>query len=402
MLEAQVQKWISPYTASGVPLSVVLPSGRRIEPIAPVRVEMRLRDSGALRHLLRPTLASLGTAYVEGLIDLEGEVDDILAVAIRLSKGSGEAFVDGSQSFLDRLRTHGRDRDRLAVQYHYDVSNEFYALFLDAHMVYSCAYFRSEGDTLEQAQQQKLDHILNKLRLRPGESFLDVGAGWGALLVRAAQRGARAVGITLSEHQYEYVRGLIDRLGLGERCTIRLQDYRDVPQGEQYDKIASVGMFEHVGHRNLPMYFDKLHQLLTPGGAMLIHGITATLPGGKQVGRGGGDFIGRYVFPDGELPHLSFVLQNISTAGFETVDCESLRRHYAKTLTHWARRLEQHADRARELAGDKRFRIWRVYLAGCAYGFAHNWMNIYQVLACKLGGPGVNPLPETRDWMYRN
>lgn len=402
MLEAQVQKWISPYSASGLPLSVVLPSGQRFDPIAPARVEMRLRHSGALRHLLRPTLASLGTAYVEGLIDLDGNVDDIVAVAIGLSKDSGEAFVDDSRNIFTRLGAHRRARDRAAIQYHYDVSNDFYALFLDAHLVYSCAYFRSPSDTLEQAQQQKLDHILTKLQLKPGESFLDVGAGWGALVIRAAQRGARAVGITISRNQYEHGRALIDRLGLADRCTIRLQDYRDIPEGETYDKIASVGMFEHVGHRNLAMYFGKMHQLLSPGGAMLMHGITATMPGGKQVGRGGGEFIDRYVFPDGELPHLSLILQRLATAGFETVDCESLRRHYVRTLTHWAKRLEQHAARAREIAGDKRFRIWRVYLAGCAYGFAHNWMNIYQVLACKLGGPDVNPFPETRDWMYRH
>jgi len=402
MLEQQIQKWILPFSASGLPLSVVLPSGQRIEPKTPARVEMRLRHAGALRHLLKPSLASLGTAYVEGLIDLEGEVEDIVAVAVRLSSASGSDFVDGTQGLLSRLWAHGRSRDRDAIQYHYDVSNDFYALFLDAHMVYSCAYFRSELDTLEQAQQNKLDHILTKLRIKPGETFLDVGAGWGALLVRAAQRGARAVGITLSQNQYDHVRALIDRLGLADRCSIRLQDYRDIPASERYDKIASVGMFEHVGHRNLGLYFNCMHDLLQPGGAMLMHGITATLPDGKEVGRGGGEFIGRYVFPDGELPHLSYVVQRMSEAGFEVTDCESLRRHYARTLTHWAKRLDLHASKARELAGDKRFRIWRVYLAGCAYGFDHNWMNIHQVLACKLGGPGVNPFPETRDWMYRD
>ncbi len=402
MLEARIQKWLSPYAANGLPLSVVLPSGQRFGPDTPTRVEMRLRSASALRHLLNPTLASLGAAYVEGLIDLEGKVDDIVSVAVDLTRQSGDMFVSANQGILDRWRSHSRHRDRAAIAYHYDVSNAFYGLFLDANMVYSCAYYRDPSDTLEQAQQHKLDHILNKLRLKSGETFLDVGAGWGALIVRAAQRGARAVGVTLSRNQYEYANALIERLGLQGRCSMRLQDYRDIPANETYDKIASVGMFEHVGRRNLKDYFEKMHALLAAGGAMLMHGITATLPNGKQVGRGGGDFIDRYVFPDGELPHLSFVIENMAEAGFEIVDAESLRRHYSLTLAEWARRLEIQADTARKVGGDKRFRIWRVYLAGCSYGFAQNWMNIHQILACKLGGWEANPFPMTRDWMYRD
>ena len=400
MLEARIQKLISPYAATAVPLAVVLPSGRRIEPVAPARVELRLRSAGALRHLVKPTLASLGAAYVEGLIDLEGAVEDIVSVAVDLTRQSGTMFESANQSVLGRLRAHTRHRDRAAIEYHYDVSNSFYELFLDAQMVYSCAYFRNDSDTLERAQEQKLDHILNKLQLRQGDQFLDIGAGWGALIVRAAQRGARAVGVTLSRNQYDYATALIARLGLADRCRMRLQDYRDIPATESYDKIASVGMFEHVGHSRMPLYFDKLHALLAPGGAMLMHGITATLPDGKQVGRGGGDFIDRYVFPDGELPHLGFVVASMSSAGFEIVDVESLRRHYTLTLAEWARRLENNAEAARHLGGDKRYRIWRVYLAGCSYGFAQNWMNLHQILACKLGGPGVNPFPMTRDWIY--
>ena len=266
-------------------------------------------------------------------------------------------------------------------------------------MVYSCAYFRQTSDSLEQAQQNKLDHILTKLRVAPGDTFLDVGAGWGALIIRAAQRGARAVGVTLSEQQHAWATEQIGRLGLADRCSMRLQDYRDIAAHEQYDRIASVGMFEHVGHRNLGSYFNKLQGLLAPGGTMLMHGITATLPGRKQVGRGGGDFIDRYVFPDGELPHLGFVLESMANARLEVVDVESLRRHYALTLSEWAKRLDARAVVARQLAGEKRFRIWRVYLAGCAYGFAHNWMNIYQILACKPGH-GTHPFALTRDWMY--
>lgn len=403
MIEAQVEKWLSSHLPDGLPLAVVLPSGRRIasaDAAAAPKVEMRLTSPLALRHLIKPSLSSLGSAYVEGLIDVEGKVDDIVRMAVDLSRDSGAEFEDDEPGLLARLLAHSKRRDRAAIEYHYDVSNDFYRLFLDERMVYSCAYFRHETDTLDQAQENKLDHILNKLRVQPGERFLDVGSGWGALIVRAAQRGAIATGVTLSTQQYEHCQELIARLGLADRCSVRLLDYRDIPATEQYEKIASVGMFEHVGHRNLSAYFEKMQSLLAPGGAMLMHGITSTMPGRKQVGRGGGDFIDRYVFPDGELPHLSFVLEAMAGAGLEVVDVESLRRHYAATLAEWARRFEAQADKARELAGDKRFRIWRVYLAGCSYGFAHNWMNIYQILACRLGS-GNNPFPMTREWMYR-
>jgi len=402
MLEAHVERWFSPRSANGLPMSLVLPSGKRIDPSTPARVEMRLRSPNAFRHLLNPTLSNLGSAYVEGLIDLEGTVDDIVKVAVDLSRDSGKEFEDAEPGMLGRMlrpRRHTRYRDKAAIEYHYDVSNAFYQLFLDERMVYSCAYFRHAADSLEQAQQNKLDHILTKLRLAPGDTFLDVGAGWGALIIRAAQRGARAVGVTLSEQQHAWATEQIGRLGLADRCSMRVQDYRDIATHEQYDRIASVGMFEHVGHRNLGSYFNKLQGLLAPGGTMLMHGITATLPGQKQVGRGGGDFIDRYVFPDGELPHLGFVLESMANARLEVVDAESLRRHYALTLTEWAKRLDAQAVVARQLAGEKRFRIWRVYLAGCAYGFTHNWMNIYQILACKPGH-GAHPFPLTRDWMY--
>jgi len=400
LIEQQVARSISPLLNGEVPLAVVLPSGRRLEPRQPARVEFRLTTPSALLYFLRPSLASLGSAYVEGLVDVAGNLGDILSVAVKLSRTSGRDFETSHLGWLRNMLVHNRNRDRAAIQYHYDVSNDFYRLFLDEGMVYSCAYFRRTNDTLEQAQRQKLDHILNKLQLRPGDRFLDIGCGWGGLIVRAAQRGAHAVGITLSNNQYEYVCREIRRLGLADRCVVRLQDYREIPNEERYDKIASVGMFEHVGHKQLPTYFRKLHALLAEGGAMLMHGITSTLPGRNQVGRGGGEFIERYVFPDGELPHMGLVVQHMAAAGLEVVDVESLRRHYAITLQHWAHRLEERATRARELAGEKRFRIWRVYLAGCAHGFANNWMNIHQILACRLGGTGTNPFPMTRDWMY--
>jgi cyclopropane-fatty-acyl-phospholipid synthase len=296
---------------------------------------------------------------------------------------------------------HSRMRDREAIEYHYDVSNDFYRLFLDPQMVYSCAYFKCESDTLEQAQMQKIDHILDKLQLARGERLLDIGCGWGALVIRAAKRhGAHAIGITLSRNQYAIAQQRVKEEGLEGRVEIRLQDYRDVPEAGSFDKIASVGMFEHVGLRNLHAYFAKIHALLGEGGAVLNHGITAVDPENRSVGLGAGEFIGKYVFPHGELPHVALVLSRMAEAGLETVDVESLRRHYARTAGLWAEALERNRDEAIRIAGEKRYRIWSIYLQGSAHGFREGWMTIHQVLAVKQGGPDSNRLPMTRDYMY--
>jgi cyclopropane-fatty-acyl-phospholipid synthase len=351
-----------------------------------------------LRYLVAPDLLKLGEAYVEGHVDVDGTLADIFAAGERLARRAAPA---SRLAGIRQIVAHSRKRDRRAIEYHYDVSNDFYRLFLDRNMVYSCAYFRSEADSLERAQEQKLDHILNKLDVRPGERLLDIGCGWGALIFRAAEKyGARAVGVTLSRNQYEHVHEEIERRGLTGRVEVRLQDYRDIPEDGGFDKIASVGMFEHVGLRNLPMYFGRIRRLLRDGGVALNHGITAVDPDSRSVGLGAGEFIDRYVFPHGELPHISLVLKELSAAGLDAVDVESLRRHYAKTCDFWARGLERNRRRAIELAGDKRYRIWAVYLQGCAYGFAQGWMTIYQVLAVKAGGPEMNPLRLTREYMY--
>ncbi len=401
MFESQLERWIVSRAGDEMPLAIELPSGRRIEMGPKPTVLIRLKSMSAIRTLLNPTIGNLGTAYVEGEIDLEGTIDDILEVGVLLSDTTGEdEFTRPEPGLLARMLAHSRTRDKEKIEFHYDVSNDFYKLFLDDNMLYSCAYFRHDDDTLDQAQVDKLDHILRKVRLTPGDRLLDVGCGWGALVIRAAQQGAHAVGVTLSENQFAYAKARIAALGLEDRCEVRLQDYRDVPEVGGFDKLTSVGMFEHVGMKNLPLYFEQMNRLLKDGGAMLMHGITATHPEKRQVGRGAGDFIDRYVFPDGELPHLSDVARIMAEQGLEVVDVESLRRHYARTLTLWANRLDAHPEEARRMAGDKRFRIWRVYLAGSAVGFRDNWMNIYQLLACKLGA-GMDPFPMTRDWMYR-
>lgn len=398
LLEKRLERMVRRLGRSApIPLRLELWNGRAFDLASHPKVKIAVPTPSALRFLLSPDLMKLGQAYVEGYLRVEGPILEVFRVAESLARGAASSGSHG----LRRFWRHDRKRDRNAIQYHYDVSNDFYALWLDRDMVYSCAYFRRPEDSLELAQEQKLDHILEKLMLRPEERFLDIGCGWGALIVRAAKKyGARATGVTLSRNQYEFAARRIREEGLEGRCEVRLQDYRDIPEEGAFDKIASVGMFEHVGLHHLKDYFAKILSLLGDGGLVMNHGITASDPDSRWVGLGAGEFINRYVFPHGELPHLSLVLREMSVAGLEVADVESLRRHYALTCLEWARRLEQNRERAIAAAGDKRYRIWQIYLAGCAHGFEHSWMNIYQVLARKEAAIS-NPLPLTRDYLYR-
>lgn len=378
----------------GIPLRVRLWNGTEVDLTENPRITIKVPTVAALRHFFTPTLDTLGHAYVEGEIDVEGRVTDIIDVAARLAASGAKP---GSYlRHAPRLVLHNRKMDADTITYHYDVSNEFYSHWLDSRMVYSCAYFRNEEDSLEVAQEQKIDHILRKLRVRPGDRLLDIGCGWGALIMRAAEKyGARTLGITLSRNQFELARERIAAAGLTDRCEVRIEDYRDVIGS--FDRIASVGMFEHVGIRNLRSYFCRIRKLLADDGIALNHGITSTDPDSGESPWGGGDFIERYVFPHGELPHISLALKEISAAGLEPVDVENLRRHYAITLNHWSQRFEAAGERLRELVGEKRWRIWRIYLAGCAHGFAHDWISVHQILAVK-SGTTVQPL--TREYVY--
>lgn len=397
--QANLERKLAKFGAQGgLPLAVELWDGRRIELGGEPTVTLRVPRSSALRKLANLDLATLGKAYVEGDLDLIGPIDVALRAAAALARRAGSS-VEGR---LPRLARHDRARDADAIRFHYDVSNDFYRLWLDARMVYSCAYYREGGETLEAAQEAKLDHICRKLRLAPGERFLDIGCGWGALVMHAAKRyGADATGITLSENQHALASERIRAAGLQDRCRVRLQDYRDVVGEGLFDKIASVGMFEHVGLKNLPLYFATVRRLLADGGIALNHGITAADPDSREVGLGAGEFVEQYVFPHGELPHLSLVLRELSAAGLEVMDAETLRLHYARTLAEWSRRLEANLEAARRHAGEKRTRVWRLYLAGCAHAFEQNWVTIHQVLAVKSSDPARNPLPWTRDYMYR-
>lgn len=387
---------------SPVPLRVRLWQGDEVMLDQKPAVTLHVRSPHAALRLLRPSLASLGEAYVEGLVDLDGKVDDAIAIASRLAEsGPSTPRAGRHRSWLTR---HTRRSDQSAIAYHYDVSNDFYARFLDPRMVYSCAYYRTGDEDLATAQLQKLDHICRKLRLEPGLRLLDIGCGWGALVIHAAKMyGVEAVGITLSRQQFELARTRVREARLDQQVEIRLQDYRDVPETNGFDRIASVGMFEHVGLTRLGHYFHRVAALLKPGGIAMNHGITASSTDNRWVGMGGGEFIDRYVFPDGELPHVSVAIKALADAGLELADAESLRRHYALTLRAWSAAFENQFDVLRGLAGEKRARIWRVYLAGCAWAFAHGWVNLYQLLAVKpqIGRSGLDsPLPLARDYMY--
>jgi cyclopropane-fatty-acyl-phospholipid synthase len=370
--------------------------GLRLGDFTEPKVEIQVRKLSALPALLSPSLDRLGAAYVEGRIDVSGRVDDLLDVAHRLAEAGTRP--EGRLARVVRSITHNRQSDRAAIAYHYDVSNAFYQAWLDPAMVYSCAYFENGDETLAQAQEKKIDHILTKLQLQPGQRLLDIGCGWGALVLRAAsQFGARCVGVTLSQQQFELARERVRQAGLQDRVEIRLQDYRDV--AGQFDRITSVGMFEHVGLQHLAAYFARIRELLDDEGWALNHGITSTDAHDGETSYGGGRFIDRYVFPQGELPHIGTVLKTLQLGGLEALDVENLRRHYARTMALWSQAFEANADTLRAMVDEKRWRIWRIYLAGCQWAFEHDEIALYQVLCRKAGGPSRG-LPWSRRWMY--
>ncbi|MDR5758026.1 cyclopropane-fatty-acyl-phospholipid synthase family protein [Caballeronia sp. LZ035] len=397
--EKKLTQWVEEVRdRANLPARLVLWDGQQHDfgQFAAPRVTLHVKSATALQYLLEPTLDNLGEAYVKGKIDIEGKLSDIINISYSLAKNTVT-----SASKLARVRryfTHSKASDKKAIQYHYDVSNEFYQLWLDKNMVYSCAYFENGDEDIDTAQLKKIDHILTKIQVQPGHTLLDIGCGWGALVIRAAQKfGAKCVGVTLSENQFRLATERVKAAGLEDRVEIRLQDYRDIPG--QFDRITSVGMFEHVGRKNLPGYFARIRELLVDDGVAMNHGITSSDADSGETSLGGGEFIDKYVFPDGELPHISLALQTMQEGGLEALDVESLRRHYAHTLDVWAERFEANAEEARKLVDDEHFRIWRVYLAGCAYAFENDDVSIYQVI-CRKAGRSAKTLPWSRRYIY--
>lgn len=404
-------KFASSWTDSGVeqafeslrakvsaPLSIELWDGRVFSLGPESKVRMKLPKAASLKHFVRPTLGSLAEAYVEGELEIEGPLRDVVRAADQLT---GSAGVSAWQRVAQAAGRHTRRIDRDAIRRHYDVSNDFYRLWLDRRMVYSCAYFRTGDEDIDTAQTQKLDHICRKLMLEPGEKFLDIGCGWGGLILHAAEAyGVDATGITLSEKQFQIAQERIKAAGIEDRCRVLLLDYRDVQGEGVFDKIASVGMFEHVGLRNLPVYFGTVRRLLREHGLFLNHGITSSDVDSGEVGSDAGGFIDKYVFPHGELPHVALAMREMAEQNLEVADVENLRPHYAKTLEHWSDRLEERLADAAKLVDQKTLRVWRLYLMGCSYGFSQGWMNIYQILASRHGQAGRTNLPWTREFMY--
>lgn len=384
---------------------------------------LAFRHPGLLRDLvLSRDPLRLAEAYIQGELNVEGNIHAALGLkehlqSLALSVAEKTAFAAGAL-FLGETpygdnrisgaqrrplslrigRAHSKDTNRKAIAFHYDVSNDFYRLWLDEQMVYSCAYFENAHDSLDQAQRNKLDYICRKLRLKPGERLLDIGCGWGALIRWAARYyGVRAHGITLSRNQYEYSRAKIEKEGLEGMVKVELKDYRDLPGEAAFDKIVSVGMFEHVGLKNLPLYFGLVRRLLKPGGLFLNHGITQDTEGWRRTTAT--KFINRYVFPDGELDTVGNVQRAMERFGFEILDVEAWRPHYALTLRHWVRRLENRKTEALRHVPETTYRVWYLYMAACARQFEQGEIGVYQILAAKKG-KGLNPVPLTRRDLY--
>ncbi len=400
-----------------IPVRFAFWDGSEVAPEEPAVATVRFTSPDAVRRVLwMPNELGLGRAYVAGDVELEGDVfaavvalrdakppaanaaavralPAVLAAARRVGALGGPLPPPPEEARLRGWR-HSLRRDAAAISHHYDVGNDFYRLVLGPSMTYSCARFAHEGASLEHAQAAKHDLVCRKLGLheRPGSRLLDVGCGWGSMAIHAASRyGAHVVGVTISAAQAELARARVAEAGVSDRVEIRLQDYREL-RGETFDAISSIGMSEHVGHERIDEYFATLRAALGPRGRLLNHAISSV--GGSKLGRA--SFVGRYVFPDGELLDVGRSVLAMEAAGFEVRDVESLREHYATTLRHWVANLEAGWDRAVELAGVARTKIWHLYMAGSAVGFEDGGIAVHQVLGVVADAEGGSGMPRTR------
>lgn len=371
-----------------------------------------ITEPEVVRELLfHPDLHRLVDAYLCGRLEVEGDFEQLFQMGeylkhlklswpqrLRLLK---RAFSLPSQSRQRNLSgwkpVYNHRNSHETIAHHYDLGNDFYRIWLDPEMVYSCAYFSSETQPLADAQCQKLDYLCRKLRLQPGQRLLDIGCGWGALAIWAAKHyGVRVHGITLSKEQHQYACQRVRDEGLEEQVLIEWQDYRSLGGEACYDRVVSVGMFEHIGIRNFPLYFGIVRRVLKPDGLFLNHGITNehdwnTTPGTR--------FINHYIFPDGELARISTVIDAMENAGFDILDVENLRPHYTLTLRHWVSNLEAQKEAVVNVSSEITWRLWRLYMSACAFHFDQGGIAIHQVLAGQRGKP--HPVPLRRDDLYR-
>jgi cyclopropane-fatty-acyl-phospholipid synthase len=371
-----------------------------------------VNSPGALRSAFTPPLEThAGAAFISGIIDIDGDLPEAIArindasnartalqkarIGLMLLRLPREARPEPPGAQLHGKR-HSRERDRAAISYHYDHPVAFYRAFLDSDMVYSCAYYDDGISDVDRAQQAKLHYVLDKLRLEPGMSFLDIGCGWGSLVIAAAKRGAQALGITLSRVQFDEANRRIAEFGLGDRAKVEFRDYRDL-RGLTFDRIASIGMVEHVGRAMLPTYYSCAYAALRPAGLFLNHGIAEQSPGRKPPPN---PFIERYVFPDGDLVAIGDSLALAERNGFEVRDVENLREHYARTLRAWVNNLERNRDEAIAQAGENAYRVWRLYMAGSAVSFDNASIGIYQSLLARPDADGSVTIPATRRDLY--
>ncbi|MDG9734062.1 SAM-dependent methyltransferase [Leuconostoc pseudomesenteroides] len=342
-----------------------------------------------IKEIVAHASLTFGEAYMDGKIEIQGNLQELVTLAYR----SQDSFFNNSKfSKLIPKHSHSEKVSKNDVQSHYDIGNDFYEMWLDKTMTYSCAYFASDSDTLEDAQMNKVRHILNKLHAQEGETLLDIGCGWGTLLFTAAKEyGLKATGVTLSQQQYDFVSDKIKAEGLTSQVTVYLEDYRELK--EQYDHVTSVGMFEHVGKENLAAYFSKVDQLLVENGTALIHGIT-----GQHKGAGVDAWINKYIFPGGYIPNLAENIDHIMDAHLQVDDLEPLRRHYQKTLEIWTDNFHDVSGSVTSRYGERFYRMWDLYLQACAASFESGNIDVVQYLLTK--GASSTNLPMTRSYIY--
>lgn len=351
-------------------------------------VEITFHDDIPIKKIIKSPSVALGEAYMDGIIDIQGSIQKVIASAYR-SEGS---FLRSTKLLkYHPHQNHSESKNKEDIQSHYDIGNDFYKIWLDKTMTYSCAYFENPNDTLEQAQMNKVHHILKKLDPKPGKSLLDIGCGWGTLMLTAAKEyGVKVTGITLSEEQYEYVNQQIEELGLVGQAEVILEDYRELKH-EPFDYITSVGMFEHVGHAELPKYFKIIQKYLKPNGTALIHGIT------RQQGGASNAWLDKYIFPGGYIPGLVENINDIVDAKLQVADLESLRRHYQKTLEIWDKNFNEHRAKITQMMGERFARMWNLYLQACAASFEEGNIDVIQYQLTN-GPSGIN-MPMTREYM---